>query len=1177
MKHIGFLFLFSLSTFLLKAQVDCASLSPADYNICDQFTAGSDLSDWSGNVDLFQINDSEQLQLNDSEAGEAMIVQPTGGDLNAEGDTEWRVYLQLDFSPSGSNNAQFWLAADQSDLSSANGYYLQLGEGGSDDAIRLFTEGGSNDSTPICSTEDGGISGGMDLYLRIIRSAAGEWDIYTAPTVDDAALTLVASGTNTDFSSASFMGLLCEYTSSNSDAFFMDEVFVNGMQADVTPPTLVATSVIDASTIQLTFDEPLDVATAENTSNYLFSFGIASAVVDADPAIVTVTTSSPMTTGEHNLNVSGVTDLAGNLFSETIPITYFEASTSDVVITELFPDPEPQVGLPVFEFVELYNRTDLSIDLSNWSLTDSYPEEGATIPPTTLAAGEYLIICPTGDAFDAWSALPDIQVVAVPSFPSLNNSGDEIALLNNAGNLVDVVAYSSDWYRDEDKDNGGWTLERINVDNLCDTPANWIASEDEDGGTPGAVNSVQGLYVDDLAPIVISASIDSPSSLELFFNETLDATTAANPANYSMSEGIGIATVIEDTESVVLMLDADLQAGILYTLTINGVEDCVDNATAGLTVSVALPGEPEPYDVLVNEVYVDLEPQVGFDLETLDLPEAEFIELYNRSDKTIALENWFLIDAKPDTAVLGNYLLLPNSYVILTDAEEAYQFTERGIPVLGVDNMVDLNTTSETLTLTDATDEVIDHMYYSTAYYKDEVKDGGGWTIERIDPQNPCGTYYNYTASVDPSGGTPGVINSVDADNSDESAPILLRAEMTNAITLRLYFNESIERAALLDPTNYTISGGIGQPVNVSMRGAGSSIVQLQLANSIDIAQVYTVTVSGLSDCVGNALNLENEVDFGFPTAAEPNDIVINEILFNPDTGGTDYVELYNRSNKTIDLSEWYTATKDVELSLAAPLEDFKIISLDRWTILPDSYIVLSELSTIYTGDAFTPDRLRNSVLNNYGGGCGPVPENVFISVDLPSLNDDLGAIAVSSFPADSLTLLTNVLDLVIYEDDYHNAQIDDDNGIALERVDYNEPSEDPNNWHSAAASACYGTPGYLNSQFYATAAPASSISLDPPAFSPDGDGDRDLLNILYTFDTPGYSMNLTIFDSRGREVKHLVRNEVLGSEGRYKWDGSNDAGDKVAAGIYIILAEVINDSGDVQRFKESCVVSAKF
>ncbi|MFA5050709.1 MAG: DUF2341 domain-containing protein [Patescibacteria group bacterium] len=101
---------------------------------------------------------------------------------------------------------------------------------------------------------------------------------------------------------------------------------------------------------------------------------------------------------------------------EKIPEPQYFAG--DVVINELMPNPLENQN----EWIELYNRTDKSIDLTNWTIEDN------TAHPKTLKGK----IIPS----HSWLALNGGQDFSF----QLNNSGDAIILKYN-GNLIDSISY----------------------------------------------------------------------------------------------------------------------------------------------------------------------------------------------------------------------------------------------------------------------------------------------------------------------------------------------------------------------------------------------------------------------------------------------------------------------------------------------------------------------------------------------------------------------------------------------------------------------------------------------------------------------------------------------------------------------------------------------------------------
>jgi len=145
-----------------------------------------------------------------------------------------------------------------------------------------------------------------------------------------------------------------------------------------------------------------------------------------------------------------------------------------------------------------------------------------------------------------------------------------------------------------------------------------------------------------------------------------------------------------------------------------------------------------------------------------------------------------------------------------------------------------------------------------------------------------------------------------------------------------------------------------------------------------------------------------------------------------------------------------------------------------------------------------------------------------------------------------------------------------------LERINFDGPSLQAN-FHSAATSAGYGTPGYKNSQYSLHEDLSDTITVTPNIFSPDNDGNDDFATINYSFPSPGYVSNITIFDASGRPVRYLQKNSLNGLQGYYRWDGLDDKNRQLPQGIYIIYTEIFNTAGKKKQFKNTIVLARRY
>lgn len=104
----------------------------------------------------------------------------------------------------------------------------------------------------------------------------------------------------------------------------------------------------------------------------------------------------------------------------------------------------------------------------------------------------------------------------------------------------------------------------------------------------------------------------------------------------------------------------------------------------------------------------------------------------------------------------------------------------------------------------------------------------------------------------------------------------------------------------------------------------------------------------------------------------------------------------------------------------------------------------------------------------------------------------------------------------------------------------------------------------------------ADVFEVYPEIFSPNSDGVDDLLHIAWELEEPGYTANVSIYDSRGRLVRTLVRSMLLATRGVITWDGATDQNQKADMGIYIVYIELFDPQGKVKTFRKTAVLAGR-
>ncbi|MBL0047273.1 MAG: lamin tail domain-containing protein [Bacteroidetes bacterium] len=927
---------------------------------------------------------------------------------------------------------------------------------------------------------------------------------------------------------------------------------------DITAPTLLSIFADDSVHVSICFSEAIDANQIGILSNYTINNGIGNPITvvpNSDLTCVTLTLATSLTSQQLNtLSFTSIGDCSGNLLiSNTVNFTYFApvlANYKDVIISEIYASNNPSSGLPNAEYIELFNRSNHPINLNNWSFHDDILSLTPNLTNYVLLPDSFVVICSTTNAA---LFVGITNVLGISSFPSLNNTGDHLYLRDGLISIIDSVPYSDTWYQDAVKAAGGWSLELINpnLNASCAPTANWIASNAILGGTPGALNSVYSTAPDVIAPQIISAFALDSLHVSLCFSEAIDASQISIASNYMINGSIGNPINVlanSDFTCVNLTLGIALSSQQTYTITVPTLSDCSGNLVSPASINFVYytPYIAHQKDIIITEIY-------SSPTTTSGLPNAEYIELYNRSNEPINIGGWSIKDDTTGTINITNYILFPDSFVVLTSTSNVLLFPTN-IAVFGLSSFPSLNNTGDHIFLKNNLGFLVDEVNYSDTWYRNNTKKAGGWSLELIDMDFLCYNKLNWIASTNPKGGTPGKPNSVLGTFTDTEAPSLLRAIVTSNSSVKLFFDEPVSYAALVDINTYTFDNGIVLPFGTSFTlDSDSTSVNIVLPIAMQLKTIYTVTVNtNIKDCSGNSISNYNSARFGLWEEAEYNDVVINEVLFDPISGGTDFIELYNRSTKVLDLSQLILSSKD---TVTNELKSLYTIApgTETYMLLPGEYLVLSENSEIITYQYYTPN-----------------PRGFWQMPGIPSLNISDGTVVLS-------TPQQKIIDDLHYYDSWQFPLLVSTKGVSLERINFDRSTQDGLNWHSASQNVGFATPSYKNSQYTENASSANDqVSIEPEVFSPDNDGYQDVVNISYKTDIPGYAGSISIFDDKGRLIRSLVKNELWGNAGTYSWDGITNDRDKARIGIYVILVEVFDLNGNSRQYKKTCVLGAK-
>ena len=760
-----------------------------------------------------------------------------------------------------------------------------------------------------------------------------------------------------------------------------------------------------------------------------------------------------------------------------------KASLGDVLINEVMADPRGLTKLPATEYVELHNTTDHEIDLEGWAFV--YDKTIIPLPEAELSAGGYAVLYKVGREI---SVADGAAEVALKRFPAnMVNAGKPLALKDPSGTVIHSYTYP--------KAKAGRSIERGEGDK-------WHLSSDPRGGTPGEENS-EG----------------APSK----------------------------------------------------------------------------PDEPEkekasPGDVLINEVMAD--PR-----GLTKLPATEYVELHNTTDHEINLEGWTFVYDKtsiplPDAELpAGGYAVLYKAGREISVAEGAAEVAVKRFPA----NMVNAG---KPLALKDPSGTVIHSYTYPKAKAGRSIECGEGdkWHLSSDPRGGTPGEENSEGAPDEPEKpkASPGdvLINEVMADPRG-----LTKLPATEYVELHNTTDHEInlegwtfvyDKTTISLPDTELSAGGYavlykaGREVSVA-DGAAEVAVKRFPANMINagkplalkdpsgtVIHSYTYPKAKAGRSIergeGDKWHLSTDLRGGTPgeensegaldkpdepdepdepnkpnepdatEQVEPREVVLNEILFDPQPRGSEYIELYNRSDRTLSTHGLSIALRKSDGHLGTR---HSLTSLAT-TLAPGDYLVLT------SDPNGVASLFRTPALD------------VIRRFKLPALNNQ-GATIVLLRTADS-----TVVDEVTYSAKWHSSAVKIRRGVALERISPDGSSQEAANWTSASSETGYGTPGYKNSQSGTSSQIEEGATISEPEYNAST---RDYL-IRYQMDKPDYRCQMAVYSSNGQKVAVIANNQLLTPEGEIRWDGAG-----LSPGVYIFHVELYHPDGSSQHIRKPLLV----
>ncbi|MDR1197806.1 MAG: lamin tail domain-containing protein [Prevotellaceae bacterium] len=596
-----------------------------------------------------------------------------------------------------------------------------------------------------------------------------------------------------------------------------------------------------------------------------------------------------------------------------------------------------------------------------------------------------------------------------------------------------------------------------------------------------------------------------------------------------------VSQTVEGQNSDRIVVTTETLHGRKFTVSINSMTDEDDITTTA--VKTFFIDNFDYGDIVFNEIMFRPEPAVG-------LPDRKYIELYNRTQYGINIGDWKILYGTSGESRIAADSIPAGSYAIICTSGAVADLSPYG-KVISAVSFPTLTYAGQSIKLVDKENSLIAAVSYLPDWHSDTGKAAGGWSLEKTDFNNLSELNSNWKSSNDEKGGTPGQENSIFSDNPDNEPPVLAKWEIIDNNKLQLVFNEPVNAETASQTEIYFVDGNIGNPISVT---ANHNETVLTFGDTVRTGVIYNLTIQNtFADLAGNSL-VDFSLAFGRMYKPQNGDVIINEVLFNPYPDNVDFVEIYNRSQKNIDIKDLFLATRNKSTGLLQSIYPTATKSI----FLPPQHFA------VFTTN---PEKVRQQYYVQN-------PESMIAMERLPAYANTDGTVAL-------LDEQQNVTDEFSYSEKMHFRFLSNAEGVSLERTSYEKPTNDASNWHSASSDAGYATPTYKNSQAEFKSE-SYGFDISSQTFSPDNSGIDDELIITYAMPESGYVANIKIYDSHGRMVTDVQNSALLGTQGNFTWNGLNSKKQKVNIGIYIVYIEYFNLQGEVTKIKKACVVAAR-
>lgn len=603
--------------------------------------------------------------------------------------------------------------------------------------------------------------------------------------------------------------------------------------------------------------------------------------------------------------------------------------------------------------------------------------------------------------------------------------------------------------------------------------------------------------------------LDENDNICLKFNKDVNQSDILLKANYMLStkdEDVEISNV--EFVNNTLVIHTKLITGEYY-LTISNIHNNKGEQLTIEDIYFEYLSSANKGDIVINELM--LNPKDG---------EYEYLELYNTKDYEIDLSNAeFSYNGKVKD-IIEDISIPANGYLLLSSVK-AHDYLVKYGNVYSLKSFV-LNNESASICIKYPNGIIVDTIKYTSDWY-DPFMPKRGVSLEKVVPTG-VNNNINWTSSKNKEGGTPGGKNNTKKTSVSGK---LIDVQVISTTSIKLVFNKALDVNAIKDkrlfmfrPSEFFIIE------DLELQDNNNVIVRFK--EELERGKDCSIEIYGILDC--DKLKIHSKLQFSIPMRYMKGDILINEVLLKPSTGGHSFIEVYNNTSCTIDLSQ-------ISISLNAG-ENIKISDKPHM-FKPESYAV------------FTFN--KESILRAYT--CGEEDKIIEVKGFPTSIEESEISIV------DSKNVLID--NMFIYETITN--KITPKEGYSFERISLNKPTNDKDNWKLCEGKRA--TPALKNSE--SEGKESIEFTVENRTFKPRSTGEDNCFKVKIKNKGKTVRVTMNIYNIRiGKIVRTVVEDLEVISEALLKWDGRDDLGNLVSTTNYLVVIDIIHFD-DVKETKK--------